>query len=435
MKRLPPGILLLTTATALIAGTLLGSSPGAFIEKGSPPVRSPFHGFLDRLTATGIPDKARQAEGISAEDRIAVIRIAYDLLEDYAASDVSDLRFELSDFELLHPADFEKRLFTDVVTMPGGLMVNVLRSRHTYTNTGEVTLLYITKWTEEEAQPFTDSEGRPLDTMVISEVCDVWVKQGSPEMAAVELITSYRVTVSLRGEQREYQAAFFWNVSASPGDINFLVMDHITQGVAEAVKELEPPIYDPQPEFRDSWLKSLCNQTNTNSPKAPVEKAGVSGHLGDSNTSKHSARATFDVTCSCTGSCMSRCEGLVNPLYCDDSGLTMDGLCHKMTQGQDSSTQDIDSGLTQGASCSAGFACAAKNCIFGCSCGGAGVSVSAGPTSVSFSFSGTPLWTAGFQHSRSCAVCQEIPEEPPEDDETQDTPPGSDCPILIDFGG
>lgn len=429
MKRTAPA-LLLAILTTMAPGTCLGASPGAFVEKGSPSERIPFDSFTDRLRAAGILDKTLPGRELSLADRVKIIRTAYDVLEDYAASEVSDLSFDLNYFEHLAPQDFYKKTYTDVITMPGGLMIDVMRSHVTQTNTGAYTVEYVPKWTDQEAQVLRAPDGRSLEIVSLSELFAIIDAQGFAEFATVNIVTTYQVTVTLRELSRVYQAAFIWYPHRATGKINFVVMDLITQGVAEAATEIHPPIYEPGTQKRRASLKTkkLCRAASSRTTNQPVEHKGYQDHLNPSDSSKHYAKAIFDITCSCESNCRSTCEASVIPLYCADKGFIHDGLCHKMSHGQGAKNNIEDDGTADGASCSAGFKCGAKSCVTGCACSGVSVSVNTGAGDVSFSLGPEAIWTGGFSYGRHCFSCQEIPQE----EEKEEVYSG---PILIDLGG
>ncbi len=416
----------------------LGAAPTDFVQRSAEEGRVPFASFADRLERSGIRELAFRDSKVGSEQKIQIIRMAYDLLEDYGASDVSDLRFELSDFEPLYREQLAQRRYTEIMTMPGGLVLDVIRSRHSDDTTGVVTVHFKPKWKELEASAMKAPDGRPLESMVVSEVLAEIEDEGYLDLAAVDMIITYRVVATLRGESREYQAAFYWYPGTPEKEISFLVMDHVSQGVEKVLAEAEPPVFVPQATADEvSQLEPQHGRSSVEcreippqpNPLEPPPKTGFGGHL----TGQHRMKAVFDARCSCSSSCTSTCQASVVPLQCVDQGILYDALCHKMSEGDNSSSQSNGNGMTQGAQCSAGFGCAAKSCTLGCTCAGAGVTVNAGPGGVNFTFGSGTIWTGSHEHSAVCFLCTEVPPEEP----INEPPGGEVCcetPIIIDLG-
>lgn len=247
--------------------------------------RVPFRNLSQRLEESGVLATVQEGKEISHEERVVMIRHAYELLEDYARSDVSDLHFELSDFSFVEPEEFARRLYTDLMTMPGGLMIDVTRREHVEAENGTVrrkSVQYVPRWVEEERPPLRFPDGRLLEDLYIHEVIADW-QRIQAHRPPVELITTFRVEAHLRGESRAYRSAFFWSTGHfySPGEpstlLHFDVLDQITQGVAEAASEAEPPLFIPD-EPRETWTSPAtsgihCAPCETeDEPEEPEER-------------------------------------------------------------------------------------------------------------------------------------------------------------------
>ena len=281
-------LLVLSVLALLIPEVCLAASPGAFMRKGPSGERVPFDGFLDRMESNGIMATLQKSGAVSHDQKLQIIRMSYDLLEAYASSAVSDLSFELTDFELVSVEEFPHVPYTDIMTMPGGLMIDAIRTRHTEIHTGVRTVQYVPKWVEGEAEPMKLADGRLLEAASVSAVIQEWDFLQEAEMTVAEIIT-YQVTSRLRGESRTYQAAFVWFDSGKRETIDFQAMDHIAQGVAEALRESEPPIYDLREEddgeLRRIRLKGACKKIGPiGSVVEPQKKVSSGYHYGaDSN--------------------------------------------------------------------------------------------------------------------------------------------------------
>ena len=291
---------------------------------------------------------------------------------------------------------------------------------------------YVPVWSEHQGPETLEAEGLPLSAASVEEVIDA--TRDNAEITSVRSLTSYTVDVSLRGESRTYRAVFFWRAPEPGSEISFYAVDLVTQGVPEialdpdlTVEQPDPPRKKPMSRFleQSAGASSLrCDDYSVSDYYAPRKQSGTQGHFG---TGKHYAQPLFEHECSCDRNCTSECAASVSPLWCNDKGLPIDGLCHKMSQGQDDSHQRVYSATSRGASCSSGFGCAVKSCVFGCLCAGVSVNVKASTSGASISFGSGALWTKKFSDRTTCAPCDSI-QSPP-----SSPPPSDPTPIVIDL--
>jgi hypothetical protein len=336
--------------------------------------------------------------------RQLIIRSTYQNLADYAAFSRSGLRFEISQPQNLLPAQLDEMLWTDLVTMPGGKVIDMLRNVRTNGVTGEARVSYDPTWRVAEENWLQAPEGRDLLTMRADAVLrTVSQKAQRSELSQVLAVTGYQVTAILGTQRRTYQAAFVWVPALEGTDAAFVVVDNITQGVEEAAREPLAPLTDlaflfdtgrgpspaPAPEATCSAWSNYTSDNTTYS--------GTGSHI----TGSHQRSSNMKITCSCTSTCRSTCSSLLTSGSCSDSGTPLD-MCHKMASNYNGSTIVQDNGNVTAASCGAGYGCAQRPCLF-CLCG-LTVGVSVNGASVSFS-AADASWTGHRAYTRTCAKC------------------------------
>lgn len=391
-------------------------------------------------TAYGLDDDVSESQR-----EAMVVHAAYDALERYAEWPTQDLSFELSYFETFTPDQFDEVLYVDLATLPEGEVVTITRSTRNLDASDVFFRHYIPRWDVSGANWRNAPEAQRMLAMTVAEVFAEAGRQ-DPELASVERITRYRVTVRLAGKSLDYRAAFLWLPAGSqPHELRFRALDHITQGVAEAAGEDLPTIEgarrilrqrETQEPVRDLYGNSESPLPSVHDPSAPSsdpgapageESHGVVGvtaasitscrsqttpystHDGHSGTGghlsgSHFSHADFSIECTCGSSCTSACSATLagGTATCDDTGTYWDA-CHHMADSNNSSTDFQGNGTSSGAACGVGFGCVKKSCLF-CGCG-VSVSVSAVKSSVSFTTSGGPDWQGNAKATATCPLC------------------------------
>lgn len=338
--------------------------------------------------------------GSAPEPRVATIRSAYERLASYAAGEAT-LRFEISDFQTIGVEEFEQHRWADLVAIPGGRMIDTARKTHLVNDEGRYAQ-YQVSWSPNT--PTSEDMRKQWQAATAADVLSM-ASQGDPNLEYVTALTSYRVTASLNGETRTYQAAFLWLAPEAGADSQtFMVADNITQGVQEAALDALPTKRDfeagriPQKEPEDTSAKAVCRATSSTTSFSPHDQdsnAHVTGGF-------HHSDPDFQITCSCDTSCRSTCTANPFSLECYDDGGFMADACHKMGSASDSSTVVRDNATADGADCAAAYICGQKACAF-CLCG---LSVGVDVSGVNVSFSGGDAsWTSRREFKRFCAPC------------------------------
>ncbi|WP_075007783.1 hypothetical protein [Stigmatella aurantiaca] len=259
---------------------------------------------------------------------------------------------------------------------------------------------YDMDWRKGESWLAT-AEGQQHGKVTVGEM----IRVASPQQAALagaKSLTTYSVTAALAGKKRSYQAAFLWTGEARKETSQFLALDHITQGVAEAAREnlatfeeyIKKPFAEPEPiplATCRTW-----SDTQYDSPHVESYNEHISG-------GPHYSDPDFQAVCSCTNTCQSRCDATGSSLECADGGGLTTTACHKMASAYDADTQIQGDGHVTAATCSVGFGCIMKSCAF-CSCG-LTVSVQASGATVSFSSPDSPSWSGNLKMTRTCPKC------------------------------
>ncbi|HEY9421534.1 MAG TPA: hypothetical protein VIW92_08975 [Thermoanaerobaculia bacterium] len=337
-----------------------------------------------------------------------VVNALYERLDAYTTGSGEDLQFRIDDVRTFWLEEFEGALWLDIISMPGGEMIDMLRSVHQNDYLKRTTVTFKPSWAVGEALWKSTEDGQRLAAMTIGDALRE-VSQTEPQFRDVEAVTAYRVSVQMAGRSRSYLAALLWLRSVSGEERHFVVVDNITQGVAEAAQEALTPagVGGEQAEIAllealdDSSGKATCRATKTISSQTRTAK-GTSGH----KTGSHSSTAKFEVTCTCSSSCASTCSATMPSATCRDEGSLSNFLtCHRMASSSKGSTNRVDDGNRTGASCAVGYGCVQKTCNL-CVCSGFSVGVSVRGLQVSFNSTGSPNWDGNIDYSRTCGVCR-----------------------------
>lgn len=327
------------------------------------------------------------------------IESAYRTLARYAAASGHEFGVRLTAFRTIEPAEFSRVRWWDLVTPPGGDMIDMTRSTHAFQGVLDA-VTYVPKW-QLDGPTYLRPDAPPDVTEAT--VADVLSDRAAkmPETAEAIAITSYRVEVHLDGYSRAYQAAAVWFPLDDTGGARVSFVDHITQGVDKVILE-RPVRRRPQAPFVPGLAKtSQCEQSSQVELKQKHDSDNR-GHI-DGN---HFAFAEAAFKCDCRSDCYGSCEADFRQRACEDSGSIEYLSCHAMTTASDlgsASKGDASPAGGGGPACGAGFQCLAQNCYF-CWCGAA-ASVTVYGAQVQFGAGNGATWAGNLDLTHECAPC------------------------------
>jgi hypothetical protein len=369
-------------ALAFASGPLLGA-PG----QDAPPA-------LD-LPAPG----AGAAE--EAIDRLVVVA-AYRRLEEFASFGGGP-RFLLGDFRNLRLEEFDRIQWRELVDMPGGASLAMIRSIRRNENTGEARVFYQARWEELGDDWQTNEAAGKATRHTVAQVFEQVAGQ-QPELSQARRATLFRVKAQLGERERSYRAAFVWVPAKEGEEAAFIALDNVTQGVEEAAREPLPKLtdlgflLDSPDDARELAARASCvSWTNffVNSQYAH----STSGH-GPGGF--HHGSLQLAAQCSCSASCVSNCSMLPITVGCADTGVGLPG-CHKIASSSSLSSNTSGNGRFAPAGCAGGLGCVMRSCLF-CACG-LSVGVNINGLSVSFTTDGSPQWSGNLSWGVTCPAC------------------------------
>ena len=334
-----------------------------------------------------------------------VVHSLYDRLTTYSQGSGRDLKFVIDDLKVFQPSEFESTRWADVVSVPGGASLEVVRSVSENSYMKRVGVMYEPTWAWKAQAWNSPEERKQLGSMSIADALRL-VAAERPQLLEAEALTSYRVTVEMSGRSRTYRAALLWLPGGDPtAERTFVVIDSVTQGVEEAAREALTPANRGDFEMLIEELGSHNQKVTCASSSSTTGKVDSSSSTNGHRTGSHFSRVAFDIKCACSTSCASTCTASIASVTCSETGsLTSAFSCHKLATSSKTNTNRVDDGRRQGAGCAAGLGCVEKNCTL-CLCG-IGVGVTIAGTGVSFNITGNPEWAGDLQYSRTCGVCR-----------------------------
>jgi hypothetical protein len=347
--------------------------------------------------------------GSPVEQRKQIIEAAYANLARFIATGGSTFGFKIDRLRTIGPQRFADTEWLDLMTMPGGDMIDVMREVRRADGAVEA-LVYRATWKLDGENYLDGDEGRRLHGMSVADVQSA-VADENPDLSRVVAITSYRVKVVLADHSRTYRAAVFWLQPEAGRDAKLLFMDHITQGLERAV--------------HDQWIRPRARRLATPKPAAACmqraygrvfsqnqwDEAGHTPRLPSGYNGAHIAIAQARFDCGCQEDCSAFCQSTFLSASCGDAGTTVDG-CHKMASDIGIDLVSTDDGRQAGPRCAAGLGCVKRSCTF-CSCN-VGVSVVMNGINASFVTSGSPDWTGNLPFSHTCDACIPLQDPPPD---------------------
>jgi hypothetical protein len=332
-----------------------------------------------------------------------VVQSLYNRLATYAQDSGHDLKFKIGDLQVIRSGDFGSMRWLDVVSVPGGASLEIMRNVRENGRTGWMGVTYEPTWAWKSKAWNSPDEKEKLRGMSIADALQL-VANEQPQLLDAEALTSYEVTAEMAGRSRTYRAALLWLPIASGAERTFIVVDSVTQGVEEAARETLPPTGQGDLRAAIEGLESLDSKVTCTSSSSTTQKVSADGGTNGHRSGSHLSRAAFEINCKCSTSCASTCTASLPSKTCTDTGsLSSVFSCHKLATDSRISTNRVDDGRRQGAACAAGLGCVEKNCTL-CLCG-IGVGVTILGTGVSFNITGNPEWTGDLQYSRTCGVC------------------------------
>ena len=173
-----------------------------------------------------------------------IVAKAYGQLEAYTAVTETPLTFEVLDLVTLRPGQFSDHQIEGLVSLDAQPGIGVARGTQSWSDgetRGRDGLWYEAQWNDPgEGFRFDGPTRERFGTMTLADLIQEWASQDAA-LYSVEAVTSAQVRVALDGRERTYRGLFVW-IPADDGERTWLmVLDYVTQGVEEAMKETEPP--------------------------------------------------------------------------------------------------------------------------------------------------------------------------------------------------
>ncbi len=332
--------------------------------------------------------------------------------------------FQLSDFTTLGAEDFNTVYWVDMVTPPGGDVIDVAREFYEDHRGERLGVRYVPRWGQLDDY-LLSSEGQQVAAMKLGEVL-VEAAEHDESLREVTAMTSFTVEAWFQDRTRIYRALYLW-CDKSPEkapNLEFHVLGHIVQGVSESYGDpLEAAKSKDEIDAQRSAAASrymqkqaiqykifpACQDDDFGGRTTHKWLFGTGGHINGAHGPYMSTR--FD--CPCQPNCTQECNP--NPYFtdCQEAGDT--NQCHRLS----SPGFNVSFGFAQvgqpPAGCKSAIACSWKSC-FACLCGTptAGVGVSGRGLSASFSYSWSSASTPiAFEVSHSCRECELEPDSSP----------------------
>lgn len=392
------------------------SAEGMDAEPGlAPPVAGELRNpFAKKLVDRGFYDPVLDGGELDADRMELIVRTAYATLADYTAAAGTAVSFQLSGFRTYAPEELDTVPYLDLVTLTEGRVLNVFRQSLTRRSPDGVrqASAYPAQWGDAESSWRSSDAGLALVGETLGEV----LRQGGqedPRLLAVEAVTSFEVTATLAGETRSYRAAFVWVPAGRGSEMTFWIVDAITQGVEEAMREPLPVAGEgfatqpPEPPGLPTKGYGTCTVRSVSnriwSPHLPDPLA--TGH----NSGNHYLETSFSYSCSCDSTCRQTCLPLVESMACGEFGDT-GFYCHNRAGNTATTADSVFDGSVSPAQCAAAAGCAVKRCLGSCLCGSPSISIGVSKYgSVSVSVSPDAIWNTNYAQNWQCAPCDPVP--------------------------
>lgn len=355
----------------------------------------------------------------SEEGKKELIRRSYIAVSLYSRASAHRPTFEVSDFRTIPRVDFGRYEWFDLVTPPGGQVIQVTRHT-TRSSTGTpIRRHYSPEWVRAPQEYAESTEGKRFADARIDEILAAAARD-MPELLGVTSVTTYRVTVTLDGETRSYRAAFLWKETGT--GLTYQAYDQVTGRVGEALTETVPtgpvevrsePSADDLRNLGSAIEEVTCETGSVADRSFGLSAFDTTGH----SSGEHELNGAVSMHCSCDSLCAQTCDSNVTA-SCNDWGDT--GTCHKISNPSEdhSSSTTLNANLAGSvASCGGGAGCAWKECL-GCFCS-VTVSVSFGGAGLSVSTATSGAATLSDSHTFTCPTCNVVGD----DSETSDPPP------------
>lgn len=193
--------------------------------------------------------------------------------------------------------------YRQLVTLPDGDLVDSRRASQQLFGQDERFARYDLSWRHQEPREW----GEVIEHLSVAEALEAAGRM-DPAVTVIEAVTRYRLTVHLDDRSRNYVAAFAW-LDRTGSEWDFLVLDHITQGVDQAaadslptLAELESTTVKPsapgQIERVAAALGSTSCRSTTNCFHNTGGQVGSNGHeSGLPRSGLHRAGAGFEIDC------------------------------------------------------------------------------------------------------------------------------------------
>jgi len=359
--------------------------------------------FLPGLPGIGIFDPAA---GLDPIDETRLIQLVYDAFSRYSATeDGGRARFTFHAFRTVYRDDFSTvAYYPDLVTPAPDWRLRTVRFAR-YENDVLQGVQYRAEWVPSD--PVEQTGADELLGRSVLELIDL-IAADLPHWRRAVALTSVDLTADFADRSERYRAGALWYL-AEDGALRLVLVDNVAREAPLAVAETDPPLFGAAVE---GILPSepLAESSGTSSPICTQQTwPSVSSRPEDRPEVEAGGRqrpallAEFD--CSCSASCLSRCEATVLDGACpDQASITGAEPTRHATTLVDEHDRTSAGGQARGAGCEAKMACAFQTCP-AFSCGGVKIELRAEAGGLSFS---APIQAAGVEKrswTHRCGSC------------------------------
>lgn len=331
----------------------------------------------------------------------------------------ASLKFELSDFRSGNVQEILNKPYADLVTLPSGDVVSLVRGGHSQDG-GPQEATFGATWERGQYASVFD----PLWT-----VADVFHFEAA-RYYDIRTYVSYRVTVRLDGRSRNYRAlALFREAAGTSGVGAPEFWDAVVNGVGSVWEEKRPPYKTKSGILVESTSASVdgvytddtsLDGDGTYDDGGSIISDGtyetlfsstplgfwLSGDETEHASGRHGGTAQYTGDCTLLTNRQQRCSVAISNFVAFETGTLSNFTPFFWHVGsRDQKTENRSGALGTTVSCAAATGVAFSSCLFASSCGGsASVSLSILVASASASISGGNMWHDVNAEHFSCAL-------------------------------
>ncbi|MEM9554133.1 MAG: hypothetical protein AAGC60_07730 [Acidobacteriota bacterium] len=349
-----------------------------------------------------IPTKARAiGDPLAAIEPADAIAEIYQRFSDISRASGYDIRFELGTPETFRPNQFDKLIWLDLFTTPGGWTLETTPHERLGAVPSENLISFVSEWQDADdtswnAQDFLKSTTLLRADDAIGQLED-W---GEQRVTGLDGLSTFDVTVHHVKRSRTYRAMVLWK-ALGPDTLLFTLTDHVTPEVAQAFHEeravvTKDELLSPPRDAATIPQKLNCLPYNNQDLFGPY--LTTNNIALDHSSGGHSASLRVRRSCTAVG-CFGYCNPYSAGRACNETGSVSFGFWHKR-----SNKVAVDSKTGYGTSpseCGYAWGCAVKKCLLGI-CSGASFSVSGAGKSIKVNASGSVLSDMSLNFGAPC---------------------------------